>query len=132
RVIKIKTNLKTMFKNLYDYLMTSTIDLYPEYVTTESKIINFNNYIEEKGLIMKPQQFKVFNFNRYELYKLKKDTEEQLNICIENKQIYLENKQHILKHYGEEKAYTTLHHLDEAINNYEDLLLLLDEIVYFN
>ena len=121
-----------MFKNLYDYLMTSTIDLYPEYVTTESKIINFNNYIEEKGLIMKPQQFKVFNFNRYELYKLKKDTEEQLNICIENKQICLENKQHILKHYGEEKAYTTLHHLDEAINNYEDLLLLLDEIVYFN
>src|SRR5699024_458315 len=121
----IKTNLKTMFKNLYDYLMTSTIDLYPEYVTTESKIINFNNYIEEKGLIMKPQQFKVFNFNRYELYKLKKDTEEQLNIC-------LENKQHILKHYGEKKAYTTLHHLDAAINNYEDLLLLLDEIVYFN
>ena len=75
---------------------------------------------------MKPQQFKVYNFNRYELYKLKKETEEQLNIC-------LVNKQHILKHYGEEKAYTPLHHLlDAAINNYEDILLLLDEIVYFN
>ena len=124
-MIKIKTNLKTTFKNLYDYLMTSTIDLYPEYVTTESKIINFNDYIKDKGLIMKSQQFKIYNFDNYELYKLKKDTEEQLNIC-------LENKQHILKHYGEEKAYTTLYHLDEAINNYEDLLLLLDEIVYFN
>ena len=114
-----------MFKNLYDYLMISTIDLYPEYVTTESKIININHYIKEKGLIMKPQQFKIYNFDNYELYKLKKETEEQLNIC-------LENKQHILKHYGEEKAYTTLHHLDAAINNYEDILLLLDEIVYFN
>ena len=124
-MIKIKTNLKTTFKNLYDYLMTSTIDLYPEYVTTESKIINFNDYIKDKGLIMKSQQFKIYNFDNYELYKLKKDTEEQLNIC-------LENKQHILQHYGEEKAYTTLYHLDEAINNYEDILLLLDEIVYFN
>ena len=114
-----------MFKNLYDYLMTSTIDLYPEYVTTESKIINVNHYIKDKELNMKPSQFKVYNFNRYELYKLKKDTEEQLDIC-------LENKQHILEHYGEEYAYTTLHHLDEAINNYEDLLLLLDEIVYNN
>ena len=114
-----------MFKNLYNYLMTSTIDLYPEYVTTEAKIINFNDYIKEKGLIMKTQQFKLYNFDNYELYKLKKDTEEQLNIC-------LENKQHILKHYGEEKAYTTLHHLDKTINNYEDILLLLDEIVYFN
>lgn len=124
-MIKIKTNLKTTFKNLYDYLMTSTIDLYPEYVTTEPKIINFNDYIKEKGLIMKTQQFKLYNFDNYELYKLKKDTEEQLNIC-------LENKQHILKYYGEEKAYTTLHHLDKTINNYEDILLLLDEIVYFN
>lgn len=105
--------------------MTSTIDLYPEYVTTESKIINFNDYIKDKGLIMKSQQFKIYNFDNYELYKLKKDTEEQLNIC-------LENKQYILKHYDEEKAYRTLHYLDEVINNYEDLLLLLDEIVYFN
>ena len=44
-----------MFKNLYDYLMTSTIDLYPEYVATESNIINFKEIKEQCTLLMKQQ-----------------------------------------------------------------------------